>query len=196
MGLTDGVFAIVITLLVLEIHVPGLAGGRSLTDALDEIRPSFLAFLISFVVIAIAWTAHRDLFSRIRLTDRNLVWLSLLYLLPLSLLPFGTALISRYAREPAALGIYGVLLLTMALTRLWVWSYATGRPHLLFEPVDRRSRRAGVLLVAIPAAVYALAILIADAAPVLSLAIYAGAPVLYFIGLFLDHATGPPGSEP
>jgi uncharacterized membrane protein len=73
MALTDGVFAIVITLLVLEIQVPDLTGGQGLTDALDEIRPSFVAFLISFIVVAIAWTGHRDLFAFIRFTDRNLV---------------------------------------------------------------------------------------------------------------------------
>lgn len=118
MALSDGVFAIVITLLVLEVHVPDLSGGRRLADALEEIRPSFVAFLISFLVIAIAWTGHRDLFSFIRLTDRNLVWLNLLYMLPLSLLPFGAALIARHPEEAVALRIYGLLLVAIALTRL------------------------------------------------------------------------------
>jgi uncharacterized membrane protein len=77
----------VITLLLLEGPCSGTCRGRRLADALDEIRPSFVAFLISFFVIAIAWTGHRGLFSFIRLTDRNLVWLNLLYMLPLSLLP-------------------------------------------------------------------------------------------------------------
>ena len=99
LALSDGVFAIVITLLVLEIHVPELTGGESLRDALREVRPSFTAFLISFFVTAIAWAGHRDLFAHIRRTDRTLVWLNILYLLPLSLLPFGAALISRYDRE-------------------------------------------------------------------------------------------------
>ena len=90
MALTDGVFAIVITLLVLEIHVPELSRGQRLAEALREVRPSFIAF-DHFLVTAISWTAHRDLFAHIRLTDRNLVWLNLLYMLPLSLLPFGAA---------------------------------------------------------------------------------------------------------
>jgi uncharacterized membrane protein len=81
--------------------------------------------VISFLVIAIAWTGHRDLFSFIRLTDRNLVWLNLLYMLPLSLLPFGAALIARHAEEAVALRIYGLLLVAVALTRLLVWLYAT-----------------------------------------------------------------------
>lgn len=194
MALSDGVIAIIITLLVLEIQVPDLTAGQSLSEALDEVRPSLIGFLISFVVVAISWAGHRDLFMHIRRTDRSLVWLNILYLLPLSLLPFGAALISRYDREPVGLRIYGVVLLLIALTRLTVWLYATNRPHLLFEPVDRRTRTAGALLVAIPAAIYTVAILISEAAPGASLAIYAGVPVLYFIGIVLERSTAPPGS--
>ena len=193
MALTDGVFAIVITLLVLEIHVPELSRGQPLTEALREVRPSFIAFLISFFITAISWTAHRDLFAHIRLTDRNLVWLNLLYMLPLSLLPFGAALMSRYEREPVALSLYGLLLLVISLTRLIVWLYATNRPHLLFEPIERRARRVGVLLVIIPAVLWLLAILIADSAPTASLAIYAGVPLLYFVSLILARTKTPPG---
>jgi uncharacterized membrane protein len=195
MALSDGVFAIVITLLVLEIHVPELAGGQSLRDALREVRPSFTAFLISFVVTAIAWAGHRDLFAHIRRTDRALVWLNLLHLLPLSLLPFGAALISRYDREAVALSLYGILVALIALTRLIVWLYATNRPHLLYEPIGRRTRTVGVLIVAVPAALYVLAILIADSAPAGSMFIYAAVPVLYFIALFVDRSTAPPGTE-
>jgi uncharacterized membrane protein len=194
MALTDGVFAIVITLLVLEIHVPELSSGQGLTEALQEVRPSFIAFLISFLVVGIAWTAHRDLFAHVRLTDRNLVWLNLLYMLPLSLLPFGAALMSRYDREPVALSLYGLLLLSIALTRLIVWLYATNRPHLMFEAIDRRTRRVGILIVVIPAALWLLAIVIADSAPTASLAIYAGVPLIYFLSLILSRAKTPPGA--
>lgn len=195
LALTDGVFAIVMTLLVLEIHVPELASGQNLRDALREVRPSFVGFVISFVVTAIAWAAHRDLFSLIRRTDRALVWLNLLYLFPLSLLPFGAALISRYDEEPVALAMYGILLVLIALTRLSVWLYATNRPHLLFDRVTPRIKRVGVLIVVVPAVLYLIAIFVASAAPTVSLAIYAGVPVLYFIAVFIDRSTAPPGSE-
>ncbi len=111
--------------------MPDLAGGKSLDLALEEVRPSFVAFLISFVVIAIAWAGHRDFFTLIRRTDRNLVWLNILYLLPVSV-----------------------------------------RPHLLYEPLTGRLKTVGVLIGAVPAAIYLLAILIADGAPLASLLIY------------------------
>jgi TMEM175 potassium channel family protein len=195
LALSDGVFAIVITLLVLEIHVPELTGGQSLPEALHEVRPSFIAFLISFLVTAIAWAGHRELFAHIRRTDRTLVWLNLVYLLPLSLLPFGAALISRYDRESVALSLFGIQVLLIAVTRLIVWLYATNRPHLLYEPIGRRTKTVGVLIVAGQAVLYVLAILIAGSAPGASMWIYAAVPVLYFIAIIVDRSTAPPGAE-
>ena len=64
LALTDGVFAI-ITLLVLEIHVPELTQGHSLNQALRELRPSLVAFVISFVLAGMYWVGHRDLFALI-----------------------------------------------------------------------------------------------------------------------------------
>jgi uncharacterized membrane protein len=77
LALTDGVFAIIITLLVLEIHVPELTHGHSLNQALHELRPSLVAFVISFVLAGMYWVGHRDLFALIRRTDRGLVWLNM-----------------------------------------------------------------------------------------------------------------------
>jgi TMEM175 potassium channel family protein len=193
MALSDGVFAIVITLLVLEIHVPELTGGQSLRTALEEIRPSFVAFLISFVVVAIAWVGHRDLFAHVRRTDRPLVWLNILYMLPLCLLPFGASMLARYERAEVALQLYGFLLVAIALTRVWMFWYGTGRPHLLYESIDRRSRLLGVVFVAIPAAVYLFAIVFAGVAPRVSLWIYALVPALYLIGAWRARKVAPPG---
>jgi uncharacterized membrane protein len=192
--LTDGVFAIILTLLVLELHVPDLTAGQSLREAMREIRPSFIAFLITFVIVAIAWAGHRDLFSLIRLTDRNLVWLNFLYLLPLSILPFGASLISRYDDQAIALRLYGAMLLAGGLTRLFIWWYATGRPYLLHQQVDKRTRLASATAVSIPMVAYLIAILVAKSHPTISLAIFAGGPVLYFLSITLARSTAPPGS--
>ena len=181
--LSDGVFAIALTLLVLELRVPDTRG-VSPAEVLRQSRPSLIAFLISFAVIASAWANHRDLFEVIRLADRNLVWLNLLYLLPLTMIPFGAALLSRYEFDPIALSIYGGLLLVIALLRLWIWLYATHRPRLLFEPVDEDLRKAGVVLVIVPICLYVVAIVVAQlgkTGAAVSLAIYGLIPVLYFL---------------
>ena len=183
LALSDGVFAILITLLVLEIHVPELTEGHSLSEALAELLPSLVAFVISFILAGMYWVGHRDLFALVRRTDRGLVWLNILYLLPLCLLPFAAGLLGRYDREPVALRIYGLLLVAIAVMRVVIWLYATNRPHPLWRPLDERQRRAGLVLGALPGLVYLLAFLVARSAPAMSLAIYAGLPVLYFLSI-------------
>jgi uncharacterized membrane protein len=182
-ALSDGVFAIIMTLLVLEIHVPELTQGQSLNQALREVRPSLIAFVISFILAGMYWVGHRDLFALLRRTDRGLVWLNVLYLLPLCLLPFGAGLLGRYDREPVALRIYGLLLVAIAVMRVVMWLYATNRRHLLWQRLDARQRRAGLALNVVPGLVYLLAFLVARSAPGVSLLIYAGMPVLYFLSI-------------
>jgi uncharacterized membrane protein len=192
--LSDGVVAIIITLLVLEIHVPELHNGQSLVEALGHIRPSLVAFLISFIVVAIAWVGHRDLFTVIRRTDRALVWLNFLYLLPLCLVPFGAALIARYPKEAVALRLYGLMLVVIAVTRIIMWVYATGNSHLLYGPPDPQFRRAGVTVILAPTVAYIVAILIASTWPTASLVIYGVVPLAYFLGVTFARSSAPPGS--
>jgi TMEM175 potassium channel family protein len=194
LAMSDGVFAIILTLLVLEIHLPELGPGQTVRNALREIRPSLTAFLISFVIVAIAWAGHRDLFALIRRTDRGIVWLNFLYLLPLSILPFGAAMLATYERDPIALKIYGIILVATVVTRLAMWLYATKRTHILVAPVDARSRWAGVILVAFPGVAYLVGYLVAEPAPTLTIAIYALVPVLYFVAIWIVHASAPEGS--
>jgi uncharacterized membrane protein len=183
------------TLLVLELRVPERTVTVTPVDVLREIRPSFIAFLISFFVIASAWANHRDLFEVIRLTDRNLVWLNVVYLLPLAMIPFGAAMLSRYGTDKLSLTIYGGLLLAIALMRLVIWLYATSRPHLLFEPVGPELRKAGVLLVIVPISLYVGAIVLAQVGNIgrdVSVVIYALVPVLYFVTIIFT----PPQLQP
>jgi uncharacterized membrane protein len=183
LAFSDGVFAIIITLLVLEIHVPDLTAGQSLTAALHEIRPSFVGFLISFVICGMYWVSHRDMFALVRRTDRGLVWLNLLFLLPISLLPLGAALIGRYNDDPVALRVYGIVLVAIALMRTVIWVYTTNRRHLLWIPLDGQQRRAGLALSVAPGLVYFVAFLLARPAPTVSLLIYALLPIVYFLSI-------------
>jgi uncharacterized membrane protein len=156
--------------------------------------PALIAFLISFIVVAIAWAGHRDLFTVIRRTDRALVWLNFVYLLPLCLVPFGAALIARYPSEAVALRLYGFLLVIIASTRIAIWVYATGNSHLLYDPPDPQFRRAGVTVILAPAVAYVVAIAIANMWPTASLVIYGVVPLAYFLGVTLARSSAPPGS--
>ena len=82
-----------------------------------------------------------------------------------------------------ALRIYGLLLILIAVMRAVIWLYATNRPHLLWQRLDDHQRRAGLALNLFPGLVYLLAFLVARTAPGVSLLIYAGLPVLYFLSI-------------
>ncbi len=194
MVLSDGVCAIIITLLVLEVHVPEeLHRGESLLSELGAIRPSIVAFLISFVVVAIAWVGHRDLFTVIRRTDRTLVWLNILYLLPLCLLPFGASSIARYPKDAVALRMCGLMLIAISATRIGIWIYATcSTTRRILSSGGRGSPSLSVALG--PAAAYAVAFGIADVAPTVSLVIYGAVPILYLLAITFARSTAPPGS--
>jgi TMEM175 potassium channel family protein len=194
LALTDGVFAIIITLLVLDIHVPELSAHESLGTAVSAVRPSFTSFVIAFIVAAMQWVGHRDLFTLIRYTDRGIIWLNLLTLFAVCLLPFGSALLSHYNEDPVALRMFGLILIGTSVARTAIWAYATHRPELIHEPLDRASIRSGLALSAFPLVVYLIAFGVARVSPQASLAVYASGPVLYFIAITLLHWLAPRGS--
>ena len=195
MALTDGVFAIIMTLLVLDIHVPQLSANESLSSAfLKDVWPNVVVFVISFVLTGLYWVAHRDMFNLVRGVDRGLVWLNILFMLPVALVPAAAALLGAYSHEQLALSIYGLLFVLIALMRLALWYYIGTRRHLLIEHVDRRTLLTGAFTSIALILAYLIAILVAGFAPYLSLGIYAGVPVLYFIGITLLRRLAPKGS--
>jgi uncharacterized membrane protein len=184
-ALSDGVFAIVLTILVLGLEVPELEPGQSLGSALVGLGQTFVAYVISFLMTGMYWVRHRDLFAGVRHVDRAVVWLNLLFLLPASLIPFAASLLGSYAHEPAALRVYGVLFITLAVFR-WIFTgYLVHRPELLWKATSRRSRRLGHALTAGLVVLYGVAILAANHLPWISLTIFASVPVLYFLAVTL-----------
>jgi len=194
LALTDGVFAIIMTLLVLDIHVPQLSTGEALSSALLTVWPTLLVFVISFVLTGMYWVGHRDMFTLVRGVNRGLVWLNILFMLPVALVPFAAALLGEYSHDTLAIRLYGLLLLLIALMRLLLWYYIGTRRHLLIEHVDRRTLWTGVATAIIPAILYIVSLLLAGFAPYVSLGIYAGVPFLYFIGITFLRRSAPKGS--
>ena len=195
MALTDGVFAIIMTLLVLDIRVPQLAAGESLRTAfLLDVWPNVVVFVISFVLTGLYWVAHRDMFNLVRGVDRGLVWLNILFMLTVALVPAAAALLGAYSHDPLALRVYGLLFVLIALMRLALWYYIGTRRHLLIEHVDRRTLWTGAFTSIALILAYLIAMLVAGVAPYLSLGIYAGVPALYFIGITLLRRLAPKGS--
>jgi len=117
---SDGVFAVAITLLALDLTVAGPAGHGSLTDQLHEKWPAFLAYLISFFMIGIVWVNHHVLVRSIVKVDRNLLFLNLVLLLFVVLIPFATATVADYFSRhdwdtQVAMMLYGGVFLGMSV---------------------------------------------------------------------------------
>ena len=145
---SDGVFAIAITLLVLEIRVPEqVVGGAGLARALADLWPSYLAFFTSFATIGIMWVNHHRLFTLIRRCDHWLLVANLCLLLWVSFLPFPTAVVARsltgspQAARTAALFFSGTFVAVAVAFNL-LWRYAAARGHLLDESISVESIRA------------------------------------------------------
>jgi uncharacterized membrane protein len=131
---SDGVFAIAITLLVLEIKVP-VGHGHDLWHALGQQWPSYAGFITSFITIGIIWVNHHGLFDSVQQADRPLLFLNLFLLMSVAFIPFTTALMAEYLREPqgqdVATAVYSASLLLMGWGFLSLSVYLHRRDHLV-----------------------------------------------------------------
>ncbi len=180
----DGVFAIIITILVLEIGVPPSLTEQSLRESLDELGPDLVAWVVSFLITGMYWVWHRDLFNQVRYVDSTAVWLNLLFLLPAALIPFAASVLGEYPGEAIGLHVYGVVLIATAVMRLLLYAYLMRRPGLLWETPTPKARRLGALLAVAPVAVYVVAMILAEVAPRISLLLYLAMPSLYLLLVF------------
>ena len=104
------------------------------------------------------------------------------------------ALLGRYYEDPLALRLFGLILMGTSVARTVIWAYAAHKPSLVHEPLDRASFWSGLALSVFPVVVYVVAFAIARVSPQASLAVYASAPVLYFIAITLLRWLAPRGS--
>jgi uncharacterized membrane protein len=140
LALSDGVFAIAITLLILEIAVP--ATTSDLPKALLKLWPQYLAYVLSFVVIARFWVTHHLAFRLIARYDAVLVWLNLVLLMFVAFLPFPTAVLGEHNGSPAAAVLYGAAVVLAGAASAAYWWYASGRGGLLRPDVGAARVRA------------------------------------------------------
>jgi uncharacterized membrane protein len=180
---SDGVFAIAITLLVLELHVPE-PGSGDLGQELLARWPSYAAYVITFITIGIIWINHHAAFSRLREVDHSILMLNLLLLMTVSVLPFTTALMAAYLKEGEgeglAAGIYGASFLLMGgVFVLANRQILLKRPQLLKEPIAPERARRLLSFAALGQIPYVLATVLAVVSPYVTLAICALTAVYY-----------------
>jgi TMEM175 potassium channel family protein len=156
-ALTDGIFAIAMTLLVLELKVPDLpksVASHELLQKLGEETPAFVSFLISFMYCGLLWLQHHLAMHFVRHIQAALVWLNLLFLMSISILPFSCALLGHFIRNSAVQEIYFGNMLLAALLLLMQWLFAK-RKKLLHEDDPRATKAMGQQLFMLPVALAA-----------------------------------------
>jgi uncharacterized membrane protein len=161
---SDAVFAIAITLLVIEIEIPHLDGHTvAAVNALLHLTPSFFGFVLSFLVIGRFWIGHHNAFTMIDHYDGRLAWPNMLLLMLIALMPFATAFMSANLGQLVPTLFYNLVLLATACLSRWVIGVATG-PELRRADADPavitmlRSRGVGVILGAATAVVSTFAL--------------------------------------
>jgi uncharacterized membrane protein len=145
-ALSDGVFAIVVTLLVLEIKVPHVAAHESLSElaqALWALMPKFVSWVISFLTVCVIWLNHHRLFKLMARIDHGLFWWNANLLLWTSFIPFPTALMGDYPTNRLAVSFYGGVMLLMALGFVLLRLRMQRHDEVLQADVDRAVFRQG-----------------------------------------------------
>jgi uncharacterized membrane protein len=129
--LADGVFAIVLTLLVIDLKAPEGASSAQLMHLLGELGPKFFAYVLTFGIAGIFWFGHHMEFHYIKRSDRTHIWLNLLFMMAIGFLPFSASLLGNNLTQPFANAFYGCHLAILGFIRYWHWRYATDHHRLV-----------------------------------------------------------------
>lgn len=168
---TDGVFAIVITLLILDIHFPE-DNYEHLIHAFIDTIPKMLAYVSSFFVIGIYWVAHHQWFEKVAKVNRTFLWLNIVFLMFISFLPFPTSLLGLYPFEPLPIIVYGVNLMIVNLMGFIMLWYLHRTPELAVSSFSHTDFKRPIPIYITINSAYMVAIGCAHVAPIISYGIY------------------------
>jgi uncharacterized membrane protein len=192
---SDGVFAIAITLLVIELRPPEVEQGSELAEALWDLWPSYFAYFVSFVTIGVFWLNHHRVFLQVRAVDGPLLLLNLHLLLWVALIPFPTAVVADYLGDGGnaartALVLYSAVFFLAGLAFGLLFGWITRDARLLDRPPPPEVVRAARFRFMLGLGVYLSALAVSLVAPVAALTLH-GAMAVYYA---FDQATVPAGA--
>lgn len=190
---SDAVFAIALTLLVLDVRLPADLPRDDLLAAVLGLWPELLGYTLSFVIIAINWVSHHRKFRVILRYDTRLIWINLLFLFFVALVPFPTSVLSEHAPQPAAVVLYAASVSVLGLAATLLWWYAR-HAGLMSGVVDRGLFAYSVANTLVAPAVFLLSIPIALLAdPVWAMWFWA---LIYPLSLVVARIWGRHPAEP
>lgn len=185
-ALSDGIFAIVMTLLVLEIKVPELVGSFSekmLVHSLAEAAPLLISYVLSFTLLYVYWRGQHYISSVFAHNlDNRLTTINALFLLLIGLVPFSTHFLGLYSFSQTAIILYGIHTLLISLTLLWMRIHVRDSEEIETEPIDKKTDARGMMRIVMPGAMALLAIVLSFVNTFLSL-------LLFVIAIYFNLAT-------
>jgi uncharacterized membrane protein len=189
---SDGVFSIVMTLLVLEIHVPYVTGPNvsvELARDLSAMMPKFFSYALSFGIVCIWWVAHHHLYDVLRKSDRGLLWFNSLFLFWLAFIPFPTAMLGDYPKERIAVICYGAVMMLAGFSFSWMRYYAFFIGELTYPDVDRDLLKRAMIKSAFNPILHLSAVMLAFVSTTLAITLYVIIPMLFFVPSRLERNT-------
>jgi len=183
-ALSDGIFATVMTVLVLSLSVPAITMANvssELAIDLESLLPNVVSYVISFVVIGLYWVGHHAVFHFVKRSNRQLLWLNMLFLLCVGIIPFSTALIGRYPFQQLTTIIYGANLVAASLSLYVLLWYSNANNRLVDKHQDKHLVKLASRRILVGPSVYLIAILLSFVDTRISLALYAITPIYYIL---------------
>jgi uncharacterized membrane protein len=187
-AISDGVFAIAMTLLVLDIRVPVgevIHSEAELMQSFAALAPKLLSYFLSFMTLGIFWTGHSAQYHYIAKSDRHLNWLSLFFLLFVSILPFTTAFLSEHIQFKFSIGLYWLNILLLGLLLYLHWNYAARHHYLNVSGEEAASVSHAIRYrIQVSQTLYALGALLCFVHPYLSILIIISIQLNYAFAFF------------
>ena len=184
---SDGVFAIAITLLVLELHVPSSLPAGGLIELVPGLLPKLAGHVVTFAILGIYWVGHHNMFLHIKRHDRTLLWLNNLFLLFVAAMPFPAGLIVQYGNDQLAVIVYAGTLVLAGLSLDLIWRYATHKHRFVTPGMDPGLIAFVHGRVLLAPAIYLLAIAVSFVSITGAKALFLIVAIAYIVPNPLDH---------
>lgn len=188
-ALTDGVFAIAMTILVLGLKLPG--GTGSVASRMWTLWPQLASYVLSFVMLGVLWIGHHYQLNHLRHTNRGLIWINLFFLLSITFLPFGADVLGAAYADPGAVVLYAGTILLSGVALLAHWRYAMRHPELLVPELDPAVSRGLQSRIVAGLAVSAASIGVAFVDTRASLIVLLLLPIGYWLRTPIDERVAP-----
>lgn len=190
-ALSDGVFAIAMTLLVFNLRIPSFEHSPANAEVIEKLRPMLLplgTYVVSFVSLGVYWIAHHNMFANIMRSDRVILWLNLYFLMFVAFLPFSTSIYSSTPYNQLLSILFGMNLFLIGLLLYITWRYASSQPGFIPVSMEESFRNQVKRRIIITPATALIGVVAAIWNPIISTIIYFSMiPIFTFVPSGLDR---------